>query len=349
MQTLDTSENLKPATSEDQSYLDYLMSVRNFVILDWFPDLADKINNAVAESGKDSTDYEQISDIIEDTPRLDAWKRMMRSQQTLTWKKLLETYHAKPDEYTAKLDQAESNTGRLHYDKEFVVPESACQDIHLQPGGYCNDELAGYVFEHGTRVFYQGMNDNDELHKLYVTMLKQPEDGKLNRIMDLGCSIGQCTTAFKDAYPSAEVWGVDVALPLLRYANFRAAELESDVHFQQALAEDLPQEDGSFDAVFAYILFHETPAHTFKPIIEEAMRVLRPGGTLTIVDAPLGNSLPAANRMWQQFDAQYNCEPYALGFIESDFLGLIETAGFTDIEHGPTPTFLAITTAVKPA
>jgi len=339
----------KPATTEDQSYLDYLMSVRNFVIIDWFPELAENINSTVEASGKADSDYLEISDMVDDIPRIGSWKRMMRSQQALTWNKLRDSYHADQQKHLAMLDEAETATGRLHYDKDFHVPDSACYDIHLQPGGYCKDELAGFIFEPGPRVFYQGMNDNDELHKLYVDMLKQPADGKVTRILDLGCSIGQCTTAFKDAYPEAEVWGIDVALPLLRYANYRANELQSEVHFQQALAENLPQEDSSFDAVFAYILFHETPEHTFAPILEEAMRVLRPGGTLTIVDAPLGTSLPAANRMWQKFDAQYNCEPYAPAFVESDFPGLIKAAGFDDIEQAPTPTFLSLTTAVKPA
>jgi len=341
--------SFKPENSQDESYLDYMMSVRNFVIVDWFPGIAENINSTVESAGKADAEYSEVSEMVDEIPQVGPWKRMMRSQQLLTWNKLRDTYHAKADEYLEKLKDAENKrSDRLHFDPDFQVPESACYDIHLQPGGYCKDELAGFIFEHGTRVFYQGMNDNEELHQLYVTMLKAPVDGKVERIMDLGCSIGQCTTAFKQAYPEAEVWGVDVALPLLRYANYRAKELDVDVHFQQSMAEDLQHEDGSFDCVFAYILFHETPEHTFLPILEEAMRVLRPGGTLTIVDAPLGTSLPAANQMWQKFDAQYNCEPYAPGFVNSDFLGLVEKAGFEDINHEPTPTFLAMTTAVKP-
>jgi len=335
MQNLNTPSALKTANLEDQSYMDYMMAVRNMVIRDWFPHLATDIVEAVDAAGI--------------PPQIAAWKRMMRSQQTLTWNKLRDTYHADPQRWQALLSDAEKkNSGRLHIDPDFTTPEAYCHDIHLQPGGYCRDELAGFIFDHGTRVFYQGDNDNEELHQLYVEMLKMPADGKVSKVLDLGCSIGQCTTALKQKLPDAEVWGIDVGAPVLRYAHMRATELELDVHFEQSLAQTLTHADSSVDCVFAYILFHETPADTFAPIIEEAMRVLRPGGTLTIVDAPHGTNLPAPNKMWQTYDAQYNCEPYAPAFVALDFPALIQEKGFVDIETEPTPTFLSLTTAVKP-
>ena len=42
---------------------------------------------------------------------------------------------------------------------------------------------------------------------------------------------------FEQRFPGAEVTGLDVGLPLLRYANLRAGELGSDVRFVQGLAE----------------------------------------------------------------------------------------------------------------
>ena len=120
------------------------------------------------------------------------------------------------------------------------------------------------MFYHGTRVFYQGDNDFDEIHESCVDAMRLPADGQVRRILDLGCSIGQCTTVLKERHPSAEVWGLDVALPMLRYAHMRATDMGVDVHFQQSLAENMEQADGSFDAVLAYILFHEVPEHTFE-------------------------------------------------------------------------------------
>ena len=53
--------------------------------------------------------------------------------------------------------------------------------------------------------------------------------------------------------------------------------------------------------------------------------------------------------MWLAFDAQYNCEPYSPAFVASDFASILTQAGFEGLEQGSTPTFLSMTTAVKPA
>ncbi len=339
---------------EDDSYANYLTQVRNFAIRDWFPSVAGQVVAGASAAGLPdagaSCDYSELAPVVDGLPAASSWKRFMRSQQRMTWDKSFESYNKNRQHWIDQLDQAEqSNPGKLLRDPSLQVPESACQDIHLQPGGYCRDELAGYVFHHGTNVFYQGDNNNDELHELYADLLRMPEDGSLNRVLDLGCSIGQCTTALKEKNPKTDVWGLDIGLPLLRYAHLRATEMGSDVHFQHALAEATPFEDGSFDAVFAYILFHEVPEFSFQEIVAEVHRLLRPGGTFTVIDAPNGTGFPAPNRMWLEFDAQYNCEPYSPAFVASDFAGLLKQQGFDAVDQGPTPTFLSITTAVKPA
>ncbi|MEO0574822.1 MAG: class I SAM-dependent methyltransferase [Pseudomonadota bacterium] len=337
----------------DDSYLDYLTSVRNLAINEWFPSIAQDICEEAVSAGLPVSltvdDYQKLAPTLDAKPSLQAWKRVMRSQQQLTWQGLFDAYGADREQWIKALDDAQTrNPERLHIDPDFHVPESACQDIHLQAGGYCRDDLAGYVFLHGTRVFYQGGNENDELHHGYAYGFEPPVDKPVKKILDLGCSIGQCTTALKARFPEAEVWGIDVGLPLLRYAHKRATDLDVEVHFQQALAEDLPHEDGSVDIVFAYILFHEVPQHTFELIVKEALRVLRPGGQFIAIDAPNGHELPAPNRMWLAFDARYNCEPYSPAFVATDFAALVADCGFEQVTHGTTPTFLSQTTALKP-
>jgi SAM-dependent methyltransferase len=274
----------------------------------------------------------------------------MRSQQQHTWTRLQREFHRDAAAWEAALDAAErARPGRLRHDPAFVVPAYASLDIHLQPGGYVGDRLAGYLFHHGTKVFYQGDNDQDELHRQVVDMVRAPDDGQVRQVLDVGCSIGQCTTALKQRFPQAQVTGLDVGLPLLRYANLRAQEHGIEVQFVQALAEDTGLPDGQFDVVLCYILFHEVPSRLFAPILAEAYRLLRPGGTLTIVDAPNAQEFPAGNRLWLQFDAEYNCEPYSPAFVASDLAGLLRGAGFEVTSQGPTPTFLWCTTARRPA
>jgi hypothetical protein len=156
-----------PPRRDDDSYLDYLTSVRNLAIQSWFPALAQDIcEEAIAAElpiALTVSDYEKLAPTLNAKPSLQAWKRVMRSQQQLTWQKLADSYGAEREFWVEQLDDAERKSpDRLHVDLKFEVPESACHDIHLQPGGYCRDELAGYIFHHGTRVFYQGKNEEDD-------------------------------------------------------------------------------------------------------------------------------------------------------------------------------------------
>ncbi len=327
---------------EDESYLDIMQSVRNFAIREMFPQVAQQAEAGHAQTGE--TGQQPVSTLAA------VWKRLMRSQQQRTWTKIADSVAAEAPTFKRELEAAETQRpGRLTYRSDFVVPRYAAHPIHLQPGGYVGDPLAGLVFHHGTRVFYQGQNDQDELHRGVAASLALPADGKVLRVLDLGCSIGQCTTAIKLLQPQAEVHGMDVSLPLLRYAHRRATDLGIDVHFTQGLAEQTGFADRQFDAVLTYILFHEVPQPLFLPILREIHRVLRPGGTLTIVDAPNDPQLPAGNRLWLEFDARYNCEPYSPAFVACDLPNLLRQAGFESVQSGPTPSFLTRTTAVRPA
>lgn len=346
-------------TLDAESYLGFMESVRNQAIRGLFPGVA-----ADAEAARERATRAPLAATATATapalraflreadavPRIATWKRLMRSQQQHTWWRLRDEFHRDAAAYEAALEAAErARPGRLRYDPGFVVPPYARLDIHLQPGGYVGDPLAGYLFHHGTQVFYQGDNDQDQLHRQVVDMVPVPDPGPVHRVLDVGCSIGQCTTLLKQRFPQAEVTGLDVGLPLLRYANKRAQELDIDVQFLQALAEDTGLPDGQFDIVLCYILFHEVPSKLFGPILAEAFRVLRPGGTLTIVDAPNAQEFAAGNRLWLQFDAEYNCEPYSPAFVACDLAGLLRVAGFEVTSQGPTPTFLHCTTARRPA
>lgn len=63
-------------------------------------------------------------------------------------------------------------------------------------------------------------------------------------------------------------------------ANGGAAE---PIHFRHAAAEDTQLPDSSQDLVSACLLFHELPQSAAQSIVQEAFRILRPGGALAIM------------------------------------------------------------------
>ena len=92
---------------EEDSYLEFMESVRNFNIRTLFPKI---VPRTFEPQGEQSTEIR-------------SWKRLMRSQQQQTWQKIQDGYAAERARYEAELDAAErARPNRLHYDPNFVVP-----------------------------------------------------------------------------------------------------------------------------------------------------------------------------------------------------------------------------------
>jgi ubiquinone/menaquinone biosynthesis C-methylase UbiE len=330
----------RPTRLADESYLEFLESFRDVLLTKMFPAMAEAGHARMTAAGlpldDDTLPLPTIQAEFAKAPVVPTWQRFMRSQQEMMWRRTRASFAATGDAHLAHLEAAAAaGPGQLVVDPAFAVPDYARREIHLQPGGYTDDPLGGIVYHYGTKVFYQGGNDQDELHAELASLCATPDDGKVARVLDLGCSIGQGTIQLKSRFPQAKIWGLDVGLPMVRYAHARAASQNVDVNFIQALAEDMPFDDGHFDVVFAYILFHELPIDVIPAVLAEAYRVLRPGGKFVIFEFPSASQhLPPAFRFMIDYDSRDNCEPYSPGFVHADFRGMLTQAGFA-VADGP--------------
>jgi SAM-dependent methyltransferase len=252
-------------------------------------------------------------------------------------KGIIDTYRKREPELLAELDAADKmGPGSVEYDPNFKHPAYyANVEFHIQPGSYHADPLAGHIYHYGTKVFFQGRNDNDDEQRKAVAEVPVPADGQVNRILDLACSIGQTSTAFKERFPNAEVWGIDAGAPMVRYAHKRAVEMGLDVHFAQRMAEHTGFPDNSFDIVYAFILFHELPLGVAEDVVREAHRVLRPGGVFGVLDFTTynGKQAPALAIHNRKMDELFNAEPYSSDFILSDFAGMLRRH-FAQVDDG---------------
>lgn len=351
----------RPTRLEDESYLEFVTSFRKYVIERGFPVMAangeaeleramERGEIARPPEGK-QVPLDDVKRAFAKVPVVPTWQRFVRSQQEMMWRGTRSSFLRQADNLLDRMDLAEqSHPGTIHYDPAFQPPEYTRREIHCQPGGYTDDPLGGPVFHYGTKIFYEGFNDQDELHIELADNTTRPADGLIANMLDIGCSIGQATTRLKDLYPDAEVWGLDVGLPLIRYAHMRAVEHGKDVHFKQALAEDSGFADDQFDMVLSYILFHEVPVPKMAEILAETFRILRPGGVFSIYEFPndMGQAPPGFRFMIDN-DSRDNCEPYSPAFVTCDFKGMLEAAGFV-VEQGPAVSnkFLQSLVATKP-
>lgn len=243
-------------------------------------------------------------------------------------------FQANADQYLAELEAADdSGPGRLELDASLQIPDYARHEIHQQPGGYVGNAFAGHIYHYATNMFYRGTNNQDERHVGYAAGCPVPADGQVRRILDLGCGVGQLSVAMKERFPQAQVVGLDVAAPMLRYAHMRASELGSDVSFTQRLAEDTRYPDGQFDIVISYILFHEVTAEASRRIIAEAHRVLRPGGVFYPMDFNYSGPTSAIRAYSEWKDHHWNNERWRLEHASLDFGGEMRKAGFDVLDQ----------------
>lgn len=296
-----------------------------------------KILEAKGIDPKAQLTMEETLKLVENDLFVQTSGRTWISNQQITWKIIQDYYHAHADEYLAEMEAADKDgPGTLELNPDLKIPDYIRREIHIQPGGYVGDPFAGHIYHHGTNSFSAGVsilgdNEQDQVPIRTVERLPLPEDGKVRRILDMGCGIGRLVVALKERFPDAEVWGIDAGGPLVRYAHMRARDLGIAVNFAQRLAEDTKFEDGYFDIVVSTIINHEIPTEDNKKVIAEAYRLTRTGGYYYPIDfqtsknADKGTADAQYRRWW---DYRWNEEPWSPDFVAFDFDGAIEKAGF---------------------
>jgi len=136
--------------------------------------------------------------------------------------------------------------------------------------GYWDDPAGDMTLEDATTRL------TDELAGLLTI---EPGD----RLPDIGCGIGEPAIRLAAAHDITGV-GISIAAGQIERANARAAAagLTGRLSFELADAMELPFPDESFDVVWALESLHHMPDRWH--VVEQAARVLRPGGRIAIGD-----------------------------------------------------------------
>ena len=121
------------------------------------------------------------------------------------------------------------------------------------------------------------------MKRVYDTLIAQAELADGQRVLEIGCGTGNVTVRAKRAEPGADVVGSDPD-PLALARAQRKARGMTGIRFERAYAQELPFADGEFDRVLSSMMLHHLAEDVKACAAAEIYRVLRPGGTLHIVD-----------------------------------------------------------------
>ena len=203
-----------------------------------------------------------------------------------------------------------------YFNPDLVYPEYyLSQNFHGIDGGYLTSGAA-VTYDPVTQYV---LAPNESWNREAVIKAVQ---GSPRKILDLGCGTGSTTILLKQAFPNAEVIGLDLSPQMLVMAEYKARRAKLDIQWLHGLAETTNFADEEFDVVTASLLFHETPPHIAKAILQESYRLLAPRGQIIILD---GHQKTLRQTPWltEIFEEPY-INDYAAGSVDA-WLG---AAGF---------------------
>lgn len=104
------------------------------------------------------------------------------------------------------------------------------------------------------------------------------------RALDIGCGTGSLTLLLKKLHPGVEVVGLDPDPKALAIAKRKVQRAGLAIQLDQGFSDQLPYPDASFDRVFSSMMFHHLKSEEKAATLREVLRVLRPGGSLHLLD-----------------------------------------------------------------
>ncbi|RAG87413.1 SAM-dependent methyltransferase [Streptacidiphilus pinicola] len=119
-----------------------------------------------------------------------------------------------------------------------------------------------------------------ELHR---TLLDQAGLADGQRVLEIGCGTGNLALRAKRSRPGIELVGSDPDPLALARAERKAHGLDG-IRFERGYAQRLDHPDASFDRVLSALMFHHLDEDIQAAAAAEVRRVLRPGGSLHLVD-----------------------------------------------------------------
>ncbi len=157
------------------------------------------------------------------------------------------------------------------------------------------------------------------------TAIAALKDGEA--VLDLGSGGGiDCFLAAQQVGPKGRVIGLDMTPDMIALARANAARAGlTNVEFRLGEMEKMPVEDASVDVIISNCVVNLSPDK--GAVLQEAFRVLKPGGRLNISDMVLIRKLP--DQVMRSLEQWAGCVAGALTVAE--YRTRLQAAGFVDI------------------
>jgi len=229
-----------------------------------------------------------------------------------------------------ELQALQSGPTTLTPDDTLVPPDYwEGYEFHKSEGGWDGHDYMGFV--HGELIHRRMVNPN--FAGIIYAMRKSVADAapvdNPQKILEVGCCSGQYTQGLAEVFPAAEIWACDLSLRQLEQAQRYANEQGLSWKLFQAAGERTRMDDGMFDLVTSYAMFHELPPEAALANLQEYHRVLKPGGCVTIGDIKAYRAYDHYERWKNDYWNQvHGGDPYWRDYATTDLAKVAKAAGF---------------------
>jgi ubiquinone/menaquinone biosynthesis C-methylase UbiE len=312
-------------TLDERSSADFILSLRKRWADTVYPAFINEFNN----SGETVTTPQEGEIKLKSMALYPWFSHLERIGQKMMWRLGSDVVFRCSDELLAQMEAAPTvGVGSLKLDPNLELPKWYTDtDIHMQPGSFFSDDLSGYVYQFGARIVMLRDNDGYKFHKLFA-QTALPDLPEATRVVDMACGFGKSTRPLVNKYPIAEVIGVDLAAPGLKLAHAEAEAEGLPIEFRQADARKVDLPDASVDVVTGTMMLHEMPQPAIIETIEEAARLLKPGGVIRFLEfQPTGDPVRDAT-VYEH--AERNNEPYFRDLFATDLIEVCGRLGLKD-------------------
>ncbi len=200
-----------------------------------------------------------------------------------------------------------------------------------------------------TRVYVHGYDATEQqrLHDQASTLVdllhRDTRYPAGSSVLEAGCGVGAQTATLAANSPGARITSVDISAESVEQARraVSAAGL-SNVTVQQADIFALPFADDAFDHLFLCFVLEHLP----DPVaaLKSLSRVLRPGGTVTVIEGDHGSTYfhPDSVHARQAIQCQVDLQARAGGnaLIGRQVYPLLDAAGFCAISVSPRMVYV---------
>jgi ubiquinone/menaquinone biosynthesis C-methylase UbiE len=154
-------------------------------------------------------------------------------------------------------------------------------------------------------------------------LIEQAEIKGRLRVLDIGCGTGSMAIFIKRTHPEAEVVGIDPDPSALSVCKRKANRARLSIEFDRGFADHMPYPDASFERVFSSFMFHHLAANEKTATLNEIRRVLKPGGSLHLLDFVREHSVHSHGQ-------SFHSRGTVAERIEGRMTSLMDEAGFVD-------------------